>query len=88
MDAPESQIEALMQLALHAADVGYRADSARFVVLFTDAPFHVAGDGAAAEGSEERDERRGSSGGGGGGGPLSPHRRQSRPPTVESPRLW
>lgn len=48
MDAPESQIEALMQLALHAADVGYRADSARFVVLFTDAPFHVAGDGAAA----------------------------------------
>ena len=47
MDAPESQLEALMQLALHSADVGYRADSARFVVLFTDAPFHVAGDGAA-----------------------------------------
>lgn len=45
-DAPEAQLEALMQLALHAADVGFRADSARFVVLFTDAPFHVAGDGA------------------------------------------
>jgi Ca2+-binding RTX toxin-like protein len=47
-DSPESQLEALMQLALHAADVGFRADSARFVVLFTDAPFHVAGDGTAA----------------------------------------
>lgn len=47
-DAPESQIEALMQLALHATETGFRADSARFVVLFTDAPFHVAGDGAAA----------------------------------------
>jgi Ca2+-binding RTX toxin-like protein len=47
-DSPEAQLEALMQLALHAADVGFRADSARFVVLFTDAPFHVAGDGAAA----------------------------------------
>ena len=48
VDAPESQIEALMQLALHATETGFRADSARFVVLFTDAPFHVAGDGAAA----------------------------------------
>ena len=48
MDAPEAQLESLMQLALHAADVGFRADSARFVVLFTDAPFHMAGDGAAA----------------------------------------
>lgn len=47
-DAPESQIEALMQLALHATETGFRADSARFVVLFTDAPFHMAGDGAAA----------------------------------------
>lgn len=47
VDQPEAQIEALMQLALHAAEVGYRPDSARFVVLFTDAPYHVAGDGAA-----------------------------------------
>ncbi|GAB6141325.1 hypothetical protein JCM14076_20540 [Methylosoma difficile] len=46
-DGPEAQIEALMQLALHSSDVGFRADSAHFVVLFTDAPFHVAGDGAA-----------------------------------------
>ena len=47
-DGNEAQIEGLMQLALHANDVGFRADAARFVVLFTDAPFHVAGDGAAA----------------------------------------
>jgi Ca2+-binding RTX toxin-like protein len=46
-DEPEAQIEALMQLALHAAEVGFRSESARFVILFTDAPFHVAGDGAA-----------------------------------------
>lgn len=45
MDGPEAQIEGLMQLALHAAEVGFRPDSARFVVLFTDAPYHVAGDG-------------------------------------------
>ena len=47
-DEPESQIESLMQLALHSSEVGFRPDSARFVVLFTDAPFHVAGDGIAA----------------------------------------
>ncbi len=48
LDGPESQIEALMQLALHVTDIGFRTNSARFVVLFTDAPFHVAGDGLAA----------------------------------------
>lgn len=48
MDAPEAQIEGLMQLCLRPVEVGFRPDSARFVVLFTDAPFHVAGDGAAA----------------------------------------
>ncbi len=47
-DGPEAQIEALMQLALHVTDVGFRTNSARFVVLFTDAPFHSAGDGLAA----------------------------------------
>ncbi len=47
-DGPEAQIEALMQLALHSSDVGFRPDSAHFVVLFTDAPFHNAGDGASA----------------------------------------
>ncbi len=48
LDGPEAQIEALMQLSLHITDIGFRANSARFVVLFTDAPFHVAGDGLAA----------------------------------------
>lgn len=46
-DEPEAQLEALMQPALRRADVGFRVASARFVVLFTDAPFHVAGAGAA-----------------------------------------
>lgn len=46
-DGPEAQIEGLMQLALHIAEAGFRPDAARFVVLFTDAPYHVAGDGAA-----------------------------------------
>jgi len=45
-DGPEAQIEALMHLALTTGEVGYRTNSARFVVLFTDAPFHQAGDGA------------------------------------------
>lgn len=46
-DEPESQIEGLMQVALHTVETGFRPDSARFVVLFTDAPYHKAGDGAA-----------------------------------------
>lgn len=46
-DGPEAQIEGLMQLALHESELGFRQDSARFVVLFTDAPYHIAGDGAA-----------------------------------------
>ena len=45
LDSLEAQLEVLMQLALHAADVGFRPDAARFVVLFTDAPFHMAGGG-------------------------------------------
>ncbi len=47
-DEPEAQIESLMQLGLHQAEAGFRDGSARFVILFTDAPFHQAGDGAAA----------------------------------------
>ncbi|PWS38984.1 hypothetical protein DFH01_06995 [Falsiroseomonas bella] len=47
-DGSEAQIEALMQLALHVTDVGFRTNSARFVVLFTDASYHAAGDGLAA----------------------------------------
>ncbi len=48
-DLPESQLEALMQLGLRAGgEVGFQSNAARFVVLFTDASFHIAGDGAAA----------------------------------------
>ncbi len=47
-DGPEAQIEALMQLSLRSATVGFGLNAARFVVLFTDAPFHVAGEGLAA----------------------------------------
>jgi Ca2+-binding RTX toxin-like protein len=46
-DTPESQLEALLHLALTPGEVGFRSGTARFVVLFSDAPFHVAGDGAA-----------------------------------------
>jgi len=47
-DLPEAQIEALMQVALRPVEVGFRGDALRVVVLFTDATYHVAGDGAAA----------------------------------------
>lgn len=47
-DGPESQIESLMHLALNTTEVGFRPDAARFVVLFTDAPFHAGGEGVAA----------------------------------------
>lgn len=46
-DEPEAQIECLMQVALHTVETGFRPDAARFVVLFTDAPYHKAGDGVA-----------------------------------------
>ena len=48
-DPPEAQLEALFQIAKRAdGEVGFRSDSLRVVVLFTDGPFHVAGDGDAA----------------------------------------
>lgn len=48
-DGPEAQLEALMQVAKRAdGEVGFRPDSMRVVVLFTDADYHVAGDGKAA----------------------------------------
>nr|WP_269780293.1 hypothetical protein [Methylobacterium sp. Leaf118] len=47
-DGPESQIEALMQLALRPSELGFRAGALRAVVLTTDAPPHVAGDFASA----------------------------------------
>ncbi len=47
-DTPESQLEALMQVALRETEVGYRPNSRRVVLLTTDAPYHVAGDGISA----------------------------------------
>ena len=48
-DLPEAQLEALLQLSVRAGgEVGYQNNSARFVVLFTDASFHTAADGTAA----------------------------------------
>ncbi|MFZ2872567.1 FG-GAP-like repeat-containing protein [Zavarzinia sp.] len=48
-DLPEAQLEALMQLGLRAGgEVGFQANAAHFAVVFTDAPFHTAADGAAA----------------------------------------
>ena len=46
-DEPESQLEALLHATLDSS-IGYRVDSKRLVFLATDATYHVAGDGAAA----------------------------------------
>ncbi|TPE53748.1 M10 family metallopeptidase C-terminal domain-containing protein [Amaricoccus solimangrovi] len=44
-DLPESQLEVLLQIARHADDeVGFRSDTLRLVVLFTDDQYHEAGD--------------------------------------------
>jgi len=47
-DVPEAQLESLMQVALRSDEIGFRGDAVKVVVLMTDAPFHVAGDGARA----------------------------------------
>ncbi|WP_319823989.1 Ig-like domain-containing protein [Thalassovita sp.] len=43
-DAPEAQLEALLQTALREGELGYRAGSTRVVMLSTDSTYHVAGD--------------------------------------------
>lgn len=43
-DTPEAQLEALMQIAIRSAEVGWRDSSLRVATVLTDAPFHVAGD--------------------------------------------
>lgn len=48
LDEPEAQIEALMQAALRTAELGYRPDTKRIVMLSTDSSFHQAGDFASA----------------------------------------
>ncbi|PQJ94896.1 hypothetical protein CXB77_17330 [Chromatium okenii] len=47
-DWQESQLEALMQVALHGDDIGFRSGAVKTVVLMTDADYHRAGDGAYA----------------------------------------
>lgn len=58
-DGPEAQLEALYQIALRTIEddqsrataedeIGFRPGSLRFVVLATDAPYHMAGDDATA----------------------------------------
>ena len=47
-DWPESQLEALVQVALRGEEIGFRDGAQKFVVLSTDAPPHVAGDYATA----------------------------------------
>lgn len=51
LDFPEAQLEALLQVALRAdtPEIGFRDGAQRFVVLSTDAEFHVAGDFLDAE---------------------------------------
>ena len=43
-DGPEAQLEALLQTAVRAGEIGYRAGSSRIVMLTTDASYHKAGD--------------------------------------------
>jgi Ca2+-binding RTX toxin-like protein len=43
-DAPESQLTALLQIALRSDEVGWRPGALKVVVLTTDAVAHVAGD--------------------------------------------
>lgn len=47
-DAPEAQLEALLQTALRPTEIGFQTGAKHVVVLFTDANYHVAGDGALA----------------------------------------
>ncbi len=45
---PEASLEALLQVAVRTEELGFRDNTRRFVVVATDAPFYVAGDGAEA----------------------------------------
>ncbi|MBB1251635.1 calcium-binding protein [Rhizobium sp. G21] len=45
-DGPESQLEAALQIALRTSEIGWTADGVKIAVILTDAPPHVAGDGA------------------------------------------
>ena len=45
IDRPEGTLDALMQVVSCEDEVGWRRESLKVVVVFTDAGFHVAGDG-------------------------------------------
>jgi Ca2+-binding RTX toxin-like protein len=45
-DGPESQLEAALQIALRTSEIGWTADGVKIAIILTDAPPHVAGDGA------------------------------------------
>lgn len=47
-DGPEAQLEALLQTALRANNIGFRDGARHAVVVATDDTFHVKGDGATA----------------------------------------
>ena len=47
-DSAEAQLEALLQTALRTREIGFRDGARRVVVVATDAPYHVAGDGVEA----------------------------------------
>ncbi|PQJ94842.1 hypothetical protein CXB77_18170 [Chromatium okenii] len=47
-DWQESQLEALMQVALHSNEIGFRSGAVKTFVLMTDADYHRAGDGIEA----------------------------------------
>jgi Ca2+-binding RTX toxin-like protein len=44
-DTPEDQLEALQQLGLRGEEVGWNPGALHVVVMFTDAAFHIAGEG-------------------------------------------
>ena len=52
-DRPEAQMEALLEVALRARELGFRPDRPGFVVLTTDAPPHLAGAWSDAPGQED-----------------------------------
>ncbi|MDD5754841.1 MAG: Calx-beta domain-containing protein, partial [Methylococcales bacterium] len=44
VDWAEAQLEALLQVALHSNDIGFRDNAVKTVVMMTDADYHKAGD--------------------------------------------
>ncbi|ODN00557.1 Integrin beta-PS [Orchesella cincta] len=45
LDEPEGTLDALMQAITCVKEIGWRNDSRKLIVVATDGPFHIAGDG-------------------------------------------